>query len=130
VMAGGAVTKESAARIVLFKMREKFSVRQVLEARCVVRHDVDLSREEVGQQATPVASLVGTGPVAQAGGGSVGGHHAFVHSRHCGCVVGAVEDGAVANFVIIGYDSCLACHGGMFQVAVGDGAIRHRCGWP
>jgi hypothetical protein len=53
---------------VMFEMRKKFSVRQVLELGSIIRHDIDLSREEVGQQVVLVTALVGTGNMAQSVG--------------------------------------------------------------
>ena len=38
-----------------------------------------------------------------------------------GGIVSPSEDGAVAHVVVVGHDSRVADHGGMLQVAVGDG---------
>jgi hypothetical protein len=48
-------------RIVQFEGRDKFSVRQVLELRSIVGHDVDLPWEEACLQAVAVVTLVGAG---------------------------------------------------------------------
>jgi hypothetical protein len=51
-------------RIVLFEMEEQFSVRQMLQTRGVVRHDIEIPWEEASQVAVPVAALVSAGYVA------------------------------------------------------------------
>ena len=65
-------------RIVLFEVGEKGSVRQVLEARSVIRHDVQVSREVVGEVAVTVISLMLAGVVAEVGRGAITGHRALV----------------------------------------------------
>jgi hypothetical protein len=66
--------------MMLFKVREKFSVGQVLESRSLVGHDVDLPWEEACLQAAAVVALVGAGEVAQSGGWSFRGDGPFVHT--------------------------------------------------
>ena len=45
-------------RIVLFEIGEQFSVRQMLQVRGVVGHDIEVPREETGQVAVSVVALV------------------------------------------------------------------------
>ncbi len=65
-------------RIALIEMGEKGSVREVLEARGIIRHDVELSWEVVGEVTVAVLPLVATGEVAQVGGGAIAGDRALV----------------------------------------------------
>ena len=56
-------------RTQLFEVREEFSVRQVLQARAVVRHNVNFSWEEPRLEAIPVVTLVCAGQVTQPAAG-------------------------------------------------------------
>ena len=74
-------------RIALFEMGEQLSVRQMLQTRGVVRHDIETSWEEASQVAVPVAALVSASHVAQASSGAFRCDGAFVDTRDGGSVV-------------------------------------------
>lgn len=115
-------------RIMLFKMRQKLGVGEVLQTRRVVCHDVLLSWEEMGQVAIAVCPLVVAGEAAEGGCGSVTGHCPLAHSRHRWGVVREGFDGGVLEGEEFAHDVDLTEEGGVFQVAVGDLSVGVMCG--
>jgi hypothetical protein len=115
-------------RIVLFKMSEEFSVREVLKARSVVGHHVSFAWEEEADMAVTVLALVIASIATQAGRGPVTGHGAFGQARQSGGVVRTGGNGQVLHRLGGGNHRGLSQLGGLLQVAVGDVARRvgHR----
>ena len=107
----------------LFEMGKKGSVREVLEARGIVRHDVGTPWDEEVRLAVLVLPLVGTGIVAEVGRGPVGGDRSFQHPRQGGGVVSPVRDGGVANVVVVSHEGGLGQQTSLLKVAVGDVAL-------
>ena len=108
----------------LFEVSEESSVREVLQARGVVGHDVGTSWDEEVCLAVPVLPLVGTGIVAEVGRGPVGGDRSFQHPGQGGGVVSPVRDGGVAHVVVMSHEGGLGQQASLLKVAVGDVALR------
>ena len=88
-------------RVQLLEVGKKGLVRQVLQARSVVGHDVGLSWDILSDVAVAVAALMVTRVYALVSGRTYGGGCAFVHSRDGRCVVTEREDGGVPGFVAL-----------------------------
>ena len=71
----------------LFEVGKKGSVREVLEARGIVRHDIGTPWDEEVCLAVAVFSLVSTSVVAEKGRRPVGGDRSLQHSGQGGGVV-------------------------------------------
>ena len=71
-------------RIPLFKVGEKESIGEVLEARGIVRHDVGLARDVERHVVVAVAALVLTSPVAEIAGSPVAGDSTLADTGHGG----------------------------------------------
>ena len=80
----------------LLKVGKKGRVREVLQARSVVRHDIVRSWEVEVHRAVPVLALEGAAVVAEVGWSSVAGDSALSHARDGWGVVCAIGDGSVA----------------------------------
>ena len=76
----------------LFEVGEEGSVREVLKAGGIVRHDVGTPWDEEVRLAVAVFSLVGTSVVAEKGRRPVGGDRSLQHSGQGGGVVSPVGD--------------------------------------
>ena len=111
-------------RIVLFEMSEKGCVRQVLEARSVVGHDVERSREVAGGVAIAVFALVMAGVGAEVSRGFVARDRSLVNSRHCGSVVRERGDGHVSEVVSGSHGGGLPQQAGLFA-QVCKSLVRH-----
>ena len=108
----------------LVKVSKKSGVREVLEARRVICHNVQVSWEVVGEVAVAMFPLVSAGKVAEVGCGSITGHRALVDTRDGGRVVGEVDKDGVACVVCRHYQVNLGEEARLFEVAVGDGTLR------
>ena len=104
----------------LFKVSEESSVREVLQARGVVCHDVGTSWDEEVCLAVAVFSLVSTGVIAEKGSRPVRGDRSLQHSRQGGGVVSPIGDGGVADVVMVSHEGGLSQETGLLKVAVGD----------
>ena len=113
----------SRLRIVLFEVGEKGSVREVLEARGIVRHDIGTPWDEEVCLAVPVLPLVGTGVVAEVGSWPVGRDRSFQHSGQGGGVASSIGDGGVAHVVVVSHEGGLGKQASLLKVAVGDVAL-------
>jgi hypothetical protein len=74
-------------QIFLLEVSKEGRVREVLQARGVLRHDVGIAGEEVRHVAVSVLALVRTGVVADMGRRSVAGDGAFGDAGHRRSVV-------------------------------------------
>lgn len=89
-------------------MGEEFRVSEVLEARGVVRNDVQRSRKVVGVVAIAVLPLMRALEVAEMGSGSLVGNRSFRHAGDCRDVVTPGGDGGVAGVEVVGLHHGLA----------------------
>jgi len=110
-------------RIGLVEVREQGGVGEVLEARCVVGHDIGGSGEERGEMAVAVQTLVSTGYGAETRSRAQGGYGSFGYSGHGWGVVREVHDGGVTQIGHEGHGTELRQKAGVFEVAV-----CHRAG--
>ena len=117
-------TPRLALRIVLFEMRQESGVREVLQARAVIGHDVHGSWQEEPRVAVAVLALVSAGEVAEVRWGSVTGYGTSRHSREGGSVVRACGEGGVGAVYCVGHESDLAEDAAMLEVAVGKVAVQ------
>ena len=99
---------------------KKGSVREVLEARDIVRHDVGTPWDEEVCLAVAVFSLVGTSVVAEVGSRAVGGDRSFQHSGQGGGVVSTIGDSGIAHVMEVSHEGGLGQETGLLEVAVGD----------
>ena len=90
-------------RIALVKVSEKGRVRQVLQARGSVSHDIGGSVDEEPGVTVAVLALVGALVVAEQGSGSFTGYSAFREPSECRRVVRTVADGGVGDVVRQGH---------------------------
>ena len=104
----------------LFKVSEESSVREVLQARGVVCHDVGTSWDEEVCLAVAVFSLVSTGVIAEKGSRPVRGDRSLQHPGQGGGVISPVGDGGVADVVVVSHEGGLSQEAGLLKVAVGD----------
>ena len=104
----------------LFKVSEESSVREVLQARGVVGHDVGTSWDEEVSLAVSVFSLVSTGVIAEKGCRPVRGDRSLQHPGQGGGVISPVGDGGVADVVVVSHEGGLSQKTGLLKVAVGD----------
>ena len=109
-------------RIGLFEVSEEGGVRQVLQARGVIGHDVRRSWKVEALVAVAVLALVGARLVAQECCRSVTAYSAFVESRNRWSVVIPCQDRGVRHVVVVCQDRGLGLRAGLFQVTVGDGS--------
>ena len=72
------------------EVREERGVRQVLQARGVVSHDVSRAWEVLGAMAVSMGALVSAGVVAEVGCWTVAGDGSLDDARDCGSVVAPV----------------------------------------
>ena len=107
----------------LFEVGEEGSVREVLKAGGIVRHDVGTSWDEEVCLAVAVLLLVGTSIVAEVGSRSVGGDRSFQHSGQGGGVVSTIGDGGVAHVMVVSHEGGLGKQTSLLKVAVGDVAL-------
>ena len=105
-------------------MREEGGVGEVLQARRVVGHHIERSREEVADMAVPELALVSAREVAQEAGRSVAGHGSFVQAAQGGRVVHARADGGVVQVVGGRHRADLALRSCLLEVAVGHVPFR------
>ena len=113
-------------RTVLFEVGKKGSVREMLEARGVVAHDVVRSWQVEGDVAVAVGSLVRAGDVAQEGGRSVARQGAFGDPGDSRGVIASVGDGGIGDVVGERHQRGLGHESTVFEVAVGNGS-REVC---
>ncbi len=111
-------------RIALVEMGEEGSVREVLQARGIIRHDVEVSWEVVGEVTVAVLALVAAGEVAEEGGCAVAGDRALVDTGDGRGVVRQVDERGVPGVMGGTHEVDLGQETGLFEVAVGDGAAR------
>ena len=86
------------------EVEEKHVVREVLEARRVVRHVVGVSWEEMREVAVAVEALVVAGVAAEAGGGSGARDRPSAHSGDGRGVVREVFQGGVPHVMVGAHD--------------------------
>ena len=94
-------------RIELFKVGEERGVGEMLQAGSIVSHDIVSSWEKVRDVAVAMLSLMGTGIVAEVGGGANAGDSAVRHSGHFWCVVGRVGESGIAHIMCGGHQGDL-----------------------
>ena len=104
----------------LFKVSEEGSVREVLQARGVVCHDVGTPWDEEVCRAVAVFSLVSTSVVAEKGRRPIGGDRSLQHSGQGRGVVSPIGDGGVAYVVMVSHEGGLSQETGLLKVAVGS----------
>lgn len=89
-------------------MGEEFGVSEVLEARGVVRNDIQRSRKVVGVVAIAVLTLVRALEVAEMGSGSFVGDRSLRHAGDGRDVVTPGGDGGVVGVEVMGLHHGLA----------------------
>ncbi len=105
-------------------MGEEGSVREVLQARGIIRHDVEVPWEVVGKVTVAMLALVAAGEVAEEGGGAVAGDRALVDTGDGRGVVRQVDERGVpgvmsrAHEVNLGQEAKLADD--LFPAFAGD----------
>ena len=95
-----------------------------MEAGGVVRHNVGLDRDVERGVVVAVSALMLARPVAEVGGRTVGSHRALADAGHSRGVVGAVDNGRVADVMGCGHEVDLTKEASVLKVVVGDGAGR------
>jgi X-X-X-Leu-X-X-Gly heptad repeat protein len=102
------------------KMGEKFGIGEMPEARAVVRHGVELSRDEKGGGVVSMEALVEGLETEEVGGSSDGGGGPFRLPRHGRGVVGATGDSAFADVKGVSGNIQLNDGSGKLQIGVSD----------
>ena len=92
----------------LFEVGKEGSVREVLKAGGIVRHDVGTPWDEEVRLAVAVFPLVGTSVVAEIGRRPVGGDRPLQHTGQGGGVVSPIGDGGVAYVVVVSHEGGLS----------------------
>ena len=111
-------------RIALYKVGQKRKVSQLLEARGVVRHDIDRARD-VGHQVTvSMLALMKAPVVAQVRGDTVRGDSPLCAPRDSRGVVRHVLDRGVGAIMSGALKGDLGEQTGLFQVTVRDRTVR------
>lgn len=106
----------------LFEVSKESIICEVLQARCIVGHDVCVPWEEVGDMAIAMLALVVAGDAAELGSSPVRGDGALVEPRHRRGVVGHVFECGVAHRVRARHELSLPEEPRLLEVAVRDGA--------
>jgi len=101
---------------------QKVRVGEVLKVGGVISHDVLHPVDEGDLGTATVVALVEAGDLAEVGGWSAGSRAAFEVTSQGGSVVRQVGNSCSLNVVGVGNIFQLDYHGGLFKVAVGDGA--------
>ena len=102
---------------------EKGLVREVLEARRIVRHDVVRSWDVLCHRAVAVFPLQSAVEETKSGACASDSGGAFLHPGDGWSVVAASDNGGVSRRVSRSNEVKLSNHPSLFQVAVRDGAI-------
>lgn len=103
---------------------QKFSVGEVLKSRGIIGHDILDPVDEGDLGAVTMVALVEAGDLAEVGGWSTGGSAALEVTSESRSVVRQVGDGGASNVVGVCDVVQLDYHGSLFEVAVGDVAMR------
>ena len=98
----------------LFEVGKKGSVREVLEARGIVRHDVGTPWDEEVCLAVAMLPLVGTGIVTEVGGRSVSRYSLLEHPGKGWSVVAPIGDGGIPDVMMMGHERSLGEETGLF----------------
>ena len=101
-------------------MGEEGIVREVLQTRGVVGHNIGWSWDVEGLVAVAVPALVEAGVVAEVCGCPIGGDGPLGGSCHRRCVVAGCVDGAVADIVLVCHEGDLSLDACLLEVAIGD----------
>ena len=83
--------------ILCLEVGQKVSVREVLEARGIVRHDVLIPRQVCGHRAMAVVTLESAVDKAEARTGAGDCCSSFCHARYGRSVVATLDDGGVGR---------------------------------
>ena len=110
-------------RILCLEVREEFGIREVLQARSIVRHDVSFPWEVLQHMAVSVRALVFSCEDALFGGRPIRGDCLLVDSRVGQGVVHIGDYCPVGNRVSFCDGAHLREHAGVLQVTVGDSAV-------
>ena len=100
-------------------MGKKGLVSEMLEARCIVSHDVVRSWDVLGHRAIPVLSLMSALEVAESWARPLSHGGSLVHTTHRGSVVCPDGQCSIPNVVVAGHDSQLSEDSRVLQVTVG-----------
>ena len=114
-------------RIDLVEVSEEVSVRQVLQPRGVISHNVFHAGKVGDFDAVAVPTLVLAGHVAEFGSWAIAGDCTFVVARHSWGVVREGLDGGVTDVQVVDYDVDLSMYSGLFEVTVVESAVRVVC---
>jgi len=92
----------------------------MLEARCVISHDIFHPIDEGDLGAVAMVALMKAGDLAEVGGWPASGSAAFEVARQSGSVVGEVGNSSTPCVVGVVNVIKLDYYGGLFKVAVGN----------